>query len=75
MYYNKSNIDCILKYMNSTNIWIQHINGSPGRHVSFHTKVVQPAVLFSNSKHLFVRHFLLAAGQPTQYVSMSCNQL
>ena len=54
MYYNKSNIDCILKYMNSANIWIQHINGSPGRHVNLHAKVVWLAVLFSNSKHLFV---------------------
>ena len=54
LYYNKSNIDCILKYMNSTNIWIQHINSSPSRHVGLHTKVIWPAVLLSNSKHLFV---------------------
>ena len=53
-YFNKSNIDYILKYTNSTNIWIQHMNSSPSRHVGPHTKVVWPTALFSNSKHLFV---------------------
>ena len=53
-YFDKSNIDYILKYMNSTNIWIQHINSSPGRHVSLLIKVIWLTALFSNSKHLLV---------------------
>ena len=51
--------------MNNTNIWIQHINGSPGRHVSLLIKVVWLAALFSNSKLVFIQYFCQLADWPT----------